>query len=377
MRHSHYIYTMFNKIILYLKNFDWILFAAVLLLVCFGLVELYSIALGQGAIDLLNFKKQVFFVIAGIITLFVFAFWDYYNLRSYSVYFYLFGAALLLGVLLFGHEIRGTKGWFYLWGFGVQPVEFIKIILILFLARYFSSVSLKIKPLKHLIITGAGTFVFIALVLLQPDFGSAFILFLLWFSMVILAGFKKKYFIVIILILSILIACGWTFLFEDYQKQRIITFLDPSHSSLGRGYNIAQAIIAVGSGGLAGRGLGFGSQSQLKFLPEAQTDFIFAVIAEELGFLGVALVITFFAIFFYRCLANLKNINNDFGIFFILASASLLFIEMFINIGMNIGILPVIGISLPFLSYGGSAMFSSLVLVGVIESIIIRSKINY
>ncbi len=368
---------MFNKIILYLKNFDWILFAAILLLVCFGLVELYSIALGQGEIDLLNFKKQVFFVIAGLIMLFVFAFWDYYNLRSYSVYFYLFGAALLLGVLFFGQEIRGTKGWFHLWGFGIQPVEFVKFILILFLARYFSSASLKINPLKHLAITGAGTFIFIVLVLLQPDFGSALILFLLWFSMVVLAGFKKKYFIVIILILSILMAGGWTFLFEPYQKERIITLLNPSHDPLESGYNAAQAIIAVGSGGLAGRGLGFGSQSQLKFLPEAQTDFIFAVIAEELGFLGVVLVMTFFAVFFYRCLANLKNINNDFGVFFILGGASLLFIEMFINIGMNMGILPVIGISLPFLSYGGSAMLSSLILVGAIEGIIIRSKINY
>ena len=368
---------MFNKITIYLKNFDWILFVSILFLACFGLIEIYSIALGQNEIDLLNFKKQIFFICAGLAILLIFAFWDYYNLRNYSVYFYLFGAALLLGVLFFGQEISGTKGWFYLHGFGIQPVEFIKFILILFLARYFSSASLKINPLKHLAITGAGTFIFIALVLLQPDFGSASILFLLWFSMVVLAGFKKRYFIVIILILSILMGAGWAFLFEDYQKQRIITFINPSHSPLEGGYNVAQAIIAVGSGGLAGRGLGFGSQSQLKFLPEAQTDFVFAVVAEELGFLGVFLVLMFFAVFFYRCLKALKNVNNDFGVFFVLGSMSLIFIEMFINIGMNIGILPVIGISLPFLSYGGSAMLSKLMIIGVIESIIIRSKINY
>lgn len=368
---------MFNRILFYLKNFDWILFAAILLLICFGLAELYSIALGQSEINLLNFKKQIFFVIIGLLLLFAFAFLDYHSLRGYSNYFYLLGLVLLVGVLLFGHTVSGTRGWFSMGGFSLQPVEFIKFILILFLARYFSSISFKSNPLKHLIITGGGVFVFIALVLKQPDFGSSLILFLLWFSMVALAGLKKKYFIVIILILSILMAGGWTFFFQDYQKQRVITFLNPSHSPLYRGYNVAQAIIAVGSGGLTGRGLGFGSQSQLKFLPEAQTDFVFAVIAEELGFLGIVLVITFFAVFFYRCLVNLKNINNDFGVFFILGSASLIFIEMFINIGMNIGILPVIGISLPFLSYGGSAMLSSLILVGVIESIIIRSKINY
>jgi rod shape determining protein RodA len=368
---------MFNKILLYLKNFDWILFSSVLLLVCFGLVEIYSVALGQGATDLLNFKKQIFFCLAGLALLFFFAFFDYHNLRSFSNYFYIAGILLLLGVLFFGETIRGTRGWFSFGGLGLQPVEFIKIILILFLARYFSGESLKINPLKHFIVTGGSVLIFIILVLAQPDFGSALILLLLWMAMILLAGFKRKYFIVILLILSILAGLAWGFYFEPYQKQRILTFFNPSFDPLNQGYNIAQAIIAVGAGGLFGRGIGFGSQSQLKFLPESQTDFIFAVVSEELGFLGAILVLLFFAIFFYRCLISLKKINNDFGIFFILGVVSLIFIEMFINIGMNIGILPVVGISLPFLSYGGSAMIASLILVGVAESIIIRAKINY
>ena len=146
---------------------------------------------------------------------------------------------------------------------------------------------------------------------------------------------------------------------------------------MNQGYNITQAIIAVGAGGLTGRGVGFGSQSQLKFLPESQNDFIFAVIAEELGFLGGFLVLFFFAVFFYRLFINIKKINNDFGIYFLIGAAVLIFIEMFINIGMNIGLLPVIGISLPFLSYGGSALLSSLILVGIMQSIIIRSKMKY
>jgi len=369
---------MFNRIILYLKNFDWILFTAVLLLVCFGLIEIYSVALGQGKeIDLLNFKKQIFFVIAGLAMLFALAFLDYYSLRSYSNYFYIFGILLLVGVLFFGEVIRGTRGWFYVAGFGLQPVEFIKFILILFLARYFSSASFKVDTLKHIIITGGGSLIFIGLVLTQPDVGSALLLFLLWLVTIAIVGFNKKYFLIILLILIVSMAFGWTFLLKDYHKQRIITYLDPSVEPLSQSYNVTQAIIAVGAGGLTGRGLGFGSQSQLKFLPEAQTDFIFAVMAEESGFIGVVLVLLFFAIFFYRCLINLKRITNDFAVFFILGSVSLLFIEMFINIAMNIGLLPVIGISLPFLSYGGSAMFSNLMLVGVIESIIIRSKINY
>lgn len=368
---------MFSRVSIYLKNFDWILFFAVILLACFGLAEIYSIALGQDTIDLLNFKKQIFFIIIGILLLFSFAVLDYHFLRSYSNYLYLFGLVMLVGVLMFGTSIRGTRGWFYLGNFGFQPVEFIKIILILFLARFFSSVTVLARPMKYLLISGIGSLIFIALVLFQPDFGSALILLLIWLAMVIFAGFNKKYFIIISLVLLIIFAGSWTLFFKDYQKQRIITFFAPASDPLNRGYNVTQAIIAVGAGRMTGRGIGFGSQSQLKFLPEAQNDFIFAVISEELGFLGAFLIILFFSVFFYRCLTHLSKINNDFGVFFILGAVGLIFIEMFINIGMNIGILPVVGISLPFVSYGGSAVLTSLILVGIIESIIIRSKIKY
>ncbi len=366
-----------HKIIVYLKNFDWILFSAVFLLISFGLVEIYSVALSQDALSLLNFNKQIIAVVIGIILLFLFSFFDYYNLRSYSRYFYIAGILLLLAVLLFGQAVRGTKGWFNFGYFSLQPVEFIKILLIIFLARYFSGAATKIKPLKHLLLSGLGASLFIFLVLYQPDFGSAMILFLLWVFMVAVAGFKLKYLLIIALILTLGIMSGWLFFFKDYQKQRIMTFLNPTFDPLDQGYNITQAIIAIGAGGITGRGVGFGSQSQLKFLPEAQNDFLFAVIAEELGFLGISLVLLFFSVIFYRLLVNIKKANNDFGIYFLIGVMALIFIEMFINIGMNIGILPVIGISLPFLSYGGSAIVSSLILLGIAESIIIRSKLKY
>jgi len=368
---------MFNRILLYLKNFDWILFLPVLLLVIFGLIEIYSVALSRETIDLLNFKKQFIFVGLGIGLLFFFAFFNYHHLSSLSNYLYLIGAVILAAVLIFGVTIRGTKGWFYFGEISLQPVEFIKVILILFLAKYFSSFSTRIRPIKHLLLSGLGCFLFVCLVLAQPDFGAALILLLVWIVMIIFAGFNKKYLLVIGLILVLVFSASWVFFFKDYQKQRIITFINPSFDPLNQGYNISQAIIAIGAGGLTGRGIGFGSQSQLKFLPESQNDFIFAVIAEELGFFGVGLIILFFFIFFYRCLINIKRINNDFGIYFILGMTGLIFIEMFINIGMNLGMLPVIGIFLPFVSYGGSAILSSLILVGIAESIIIRAKINY
>ena len=368
---------MLSKIFLYLKNFDWILFLSVILLICFGLAEIYSIALSSGTPDLINLKKQILFASIGILMLFLFAFIDYGILRSFGNYLYLGGILLLVSVLFFGSEIRGTKSWFEVGDFTIQPAEFIKIILILFLARYFSINSPKINAFKHLVVSGGITFIFMALIMFQPDFGAALIIFLFWGAIIVMTGFKFRYILSIILILVVIFGLGWLFFFKDYQKNRITTFLNPAENSLVEGYNIRQAIIAVGSGGLTGRGIGFGSQSQLKFLPEAQNDFIFAVIAEELGFLGVTLVILFFSTLFYRLLAATRKVKNDFGIFILLGIMALIFIEMFINIGMNIGLLPVVGISLPFISYGGSAMISSLILIGIAQNVIINSNLKY
>ncbi len=368
---------MFRRLKIYLRNFDWLIFAAVFLLVIFGLVEIYSVALGRASLDLLNFKKQILFAGAGFVLLFVFTFIDFRFLKSLSRYLYAAGALVLAAVLLFGQSIRGTKGWFTLAGFGFQPVEFIKIILILFLANYFANLATKIKTTRHFFFSALSALFLIVLILFQPDFGAALILGAIWLIMILAAGFKKKYLIIVALAAAVILSASWTILFRDYQKQRIMTFFNPGQHSLAAGYNVSQAIIAVGSGGLVGKGVGFGSQSQLKFLPEAQNDFIFAVIAEELGFLGVILVLAFYAVFFWRCFKGLRKINNDFGIYFLLGATGLIFVQMFINMGMNLGIMPVIGLSLPFMSYGGSSLLSLLILVGMIENIIIKAKISY
>lgn len=368
---------MLNRFRTYLKNFDWIIFAAVLLLVTFGLVEIYSVALGQASGNLLNFKKQLIFSGLGFLGLFLFSFIDYRFLRSLNRYFYALAVIILIAVLFLGQTIRGTKGWFSFFGLGLQPVEFVKIVLILFLAKYFSNLATKIKTTRHFLTSALGAAVLIILVIFQPDFGSALILGAIWLIMILAAGFNKKYFIIIGLASIVVLSISWLFLFKDYQKERVLNFFNPGANALESGYNISQAIIAVGSGGLTGKGVGFGSQSQLKFLPEAQTDFIFAVIAEELGFFGVILVLGFYFIFFFRCFSVLKKINNDFGIYFLLGAAGLIFIQMFINIGMNLGIMPVVGLPLPFVSYGGSSLVSLLILVGIVENIIIKSKISY
>jgi len=366
-----------NKILLYLKNFDWILFFSTSFLAVFGLIELYSIALGQETTDLLNFQKQILFIVVGIILLFFFAFLDYNFLKNSSKYLYLLGTVAMVAVLFFGETIRGSRSWFVFGNFNIQPAEFIKVILIIFLAKFFSSKATKIRPLGQLMFSGVGSLLFVFLIFMQPDLGSVIVLFVTWIIMLVIAGFNKKYFLILALLVVLITSSLWGFYLKDYQKQRILTFINPNMSSLDQGYNISQAIIAVGAGRLIGRGIGFGSQSQLKFLPEAQNDFIFAVISEELGFFGALLVFFFFLVLLSRCIIATKKINNDFGIFFVLGAAGLIFMEMFINISMNIGALPVVGISLPFISYGGSSMLSHFILIGIVENIIIKSRINY
>ncbi len=368
---------MLNRLKFYLQSFDWIIFSAVILLVSFGLIEIYSVALGQETLNFLFFKKQLLFAVTGIVLLFVFSLIDTHFLKSLNRYFYIGAVLALISVLVFGDTIRGTKGWFAVGGFSLQPVELVKIVLIIFLANFFSNLATKVKTLRHFLLSGISAFFLVVLVLLQPDFGSALILGSIWLVMMIAAGFNKKYIIVISLVVVFLFFTSWTFFFKDYQKERIITLFNPAANSLESGYNISQAMIAVGSGGTVGKGVGFGSQSQLKFLPEAQNDFIFSVAAEELGFLGVILILGFYSILFFRCFTIIKKIDNDFGIYFLIGAAGLIFIQMFINIGMNLGIMPVVGLPLPFMSYGGSSLVSLLILVGMIENIIIKSKTRY
>jgi rod shape determining protein RodA len=362
---------MLKKILYFIKQTDWFLLGPIIVLVCFSLAEIYSISLGQTGADLVFFRKQIAFVIIGIILYFVLSAFDFHHFFSYSNYLYIFGIVLLVAVLIFGETINGTRGWFSIFGFGLQPVELIKIILIICLGRYFSKESVTIRPLRHFLISGATMALCLLLVLAQPDFGSAALLFAIWIVFVAAVGFEKKYLLFIGIGLVIVFAIGWQFVFKDYQRERLLSFMKPSATSTH--YNVRQAIIAVGAGGLYGRGLGFGSQSQLKFLPEANTDFIFAVVAEELGLIGVLMVIGCFALILYRLISYLPHIRNYFGSLIIIGGVGLIFIEMFINIGMNIGILPVVGIPLPFVSYGGSALLAHLGLAGIMQNIISRS----
>ena len=358
-----------------IRKFDWFLFSACLILAVLGIIACYSVALGSGnAADFLTGQKQIIILIVSLaISLLIAFFVDFRLLAQFSVIFYAVGILLLIAVLIFGRSIKGTTGWLYFSGLGFQPVELIKIILIIFLAKFFSDRAKYISQLRYLVLSSLGVVILSLLVLLQPDFGSAIILFAIWAGLLLLVGIKKSHLLIILGLVIILGTVLWSFIFQDFQRDRIKVFLNPAADTLGRGYNITQAIIAVGAGGLFGQGLGFGSQSQLKFIPESQTDFIFSVMAEELGLTGVLIILALILIIMLRLRRIALKTENNFASYLVMGTAILFFVQSFINIGMNLGLLPVTGLPLPFVSAGGSSLASSFILVGICESVALRS----
>lgn len=361
---------MLRNIVNNFRRFDWVLIVATFLLFCLGLAAIYSVDLGkeQGG----NFEKQVVFGIIGFILMFIVASINYSGWRVSGRFLYVLTLGMLIAVLFVGSTIRGTRGWFNFFGLGIQPAELAKVILIILLAKFFSNRLQQFRIGKHIIYSFALTLIFVIPIMFQPDLGSSAILLGIWFILLLLTGIPKKYLILLLLMFFMVASLSWLVFLADYQKERIQTFLNPTSDPLGSGYNVSQSIIGIGSGYFWGRGLGFGSQSQLKFIPESQTDFIFAVIAEELGLWGVMLVLGLFAVIFYRLIVIAKRAHDDFGLFLVLGIAIVLFLHMFINIGMNMGIMPVTGISLPLLSYGGSFLLICLIMIGMAESVAVR-----
>lgn len=357
-----------------IKNWDWALFLMMMTLLVFGLVIIYSVSLNQEGVAFSSFKKQLIFSFLGLSVYLVLGLINYRSLSAYSNWLYLMGAILLLGVLFWGHTIRGTRGWFQLGGVFIQPVEVIKIITVIFLAKYFTSWARQINQFRHIFLSGLGVLIFFSLIMFQPDFGSAAILFFVWLAMLLAVGVRRLYLLFLLTGFVTVSVLGWNYVLKPYQKERLGIFLNPSSDPLGSGYNLTQSMVAIGSGGLLGRGLGFGSQSQLRFLPESRTDFIFAVIGEELGLAGVVVFLSLLAGLFYRLIKAAMRAPDDFGLFLVLGITFSLFIQAFFNLSMNMGMAPVTGISLPLMSYGGSYLLTTLAMLGIVQSVVANSK---
>lgn len=320
------------------------------------------------------FGRQLIWIILGLVVFFAVRSIDWKFLKRNSLFVvlaYIAANLLLVLLLILEHRTKGARSWFDLGLFSFEPSDLIKILIILILAKYFSLRHREIANIKHIIISGIYAGVPALLILIQPDFGSAVIIFAIWFGMIIASGVNKKHLFLLILIIITVAIIGWFYALAPYQKLRIKTFVNPLLDPRGAGYNIAQSKIAAGSGQIFGKGIGYGSQSRFNFLPEPETDFIFAAFAEEWGFLGVSLIFIFFGIFLWRVLsaAFVENIGkSNFEKLMAIGIGFLFFSQFTINVGMNIGLLPVTGLTLPFMSYGGSHLISSFALLGIFSS---------
>jgi len=335
-----------------------------------GLLSLYSSSFGEG--NFFNFKKQILFFAIAIFLVILLSFLDlrFLKTNSYLVLSLYFLSLLSLGGLfLLGSEIRGVKGWYKLGAFSFDPMSLAAIILIIVLAKYFSFRHIEIQRIQPIVFSGLYAIIPIGLVLLQPDLGSSISLIAVWLGMVIFSGIKLRHFLILALVFLLIIALCWLFWLKDYQRQRMISFLNPNIDPEGISWNVNQSKIAIGSGGFFGKGIGQGSQTQYGFLPEPQTDFIFSALAEETGALGVVILIFCFLFLFWRIIKKALGTSNNFSRLFAAGFSFLLISQTFINIGMALGILPVIGLPLPLVSYGGSQLLAFYLGLGILMSL--------
>ena len=351
-----------------LKRIDWMLVFFVLPITAFGLVTMKSFASLETTSDF--FGKQIIWILISFAVFFVFSFIDFRFLKRTDVlvFLFLFFSFLLLLLIILGNITHGVKSWFDFGFFSFQPADVMKLILVLVLAKYFSRRHVEIRDIKHIFISGFYALVPLFLVLLQPDFGSAMIVLFIWLGMVLVSGISKSHLALVVLSGALIFVSFWFFVFAPYQKARIYNFINPLADIHRTGYNVFQSTIAVGSGQIIGKGLGFGTQSRLKFLPVAQSDFIFAAYAEEWGFVGSLLILLLYGLVIWRILFNASLGASNFEILFGMGIAIFFMSHILINIGMNLGLMPVTGIPLPFMSYGGSHLLTEFMGLGILMS---------
>lgn len=348
---------------LWIRSIDWVLMSGVMPLLVIGLLAMNSFTA-----DNYFFERQILWISISFIAFFVLSFIDWSFLRRSFVVasLYMAGVFVLFLLPFLGATTRGVQSWFTIGGVSLQPVDFMKIVLVLILAKYFSRRHIEIANFRHIFISGLYALVPFLAVLFQPDFGSAIIIFCIWLGMTIISGISKKHLALVFGLGLFSFFIAWSFIFAPYQKDRIVAFLHPLADIQGTGYNALQSTIAVGSGEFLGKGVGYGTQSRLKFLPEYETDFIFAAFAEEWGFIGILILFFLFGVVLWRILKNASLGETNFETLFGVGLAIIIMSHFVIHIGMNIGLLPVTGLTLPFVSYGGSHLLSSFIGLGIL-----------
>lgn len=352
------------------RSTNWLMFGSAVLLVMAGLVTMNSFLPAQ-EIGTQNsfFEQQLVWFLISLAVFFAATLIDWRLLRSSKVVVWIFGISVASLALLFGlgTVTMGALSRFDIGIFFIQPSDPAKLALVIILAKYFSRRHVEIAHVRHIIVSGVYAFIFFVLLFLQPDFGGAIVVFALWLGMTLVSGLSKKHLAIVFLTGALAFGGLWTFVFQDYQKDRIRTFVNPLTDIQGAGYNAYQSMVTVGSGQILGKGIGFGTQSRLKFLPEYETDFIFAAFAEEWGFIGVLIMMLCFVVLFATIIREAARGATNFETLFAIGVALMLAVPSVIHIGMNIGLLPVTGTVLPFVSYGGSHLVIEFLALGMLS----------
>jgi rod shape determining protein RodA len=354
------------------QNFDWILFALVMSLCAMGVINIYSTGFSLSENQSPLYLKQLQWIVFGLFLMMITFLTDYRSIHQAAYVIYAISIASLIAVALFGHTANGAQRWISFGFVLFQPSELMKISVVIALARYFDDhKSNEPYLLRELFVPFLLVLLPCVLILKQPDLGTALMIVLVAASMVLFIGMNWKSIGIAVASVVVLLPPAWYFL-KDYQKDRLLTFLSPESDPLGTGYHIIQSMIAIGSGGFLGKGFLKGSQTQLKFLPEQQTDFVFSVFAEEWGFIGGLVLMVIFTSLIIWGLRIALHSKDLLGTILAFGITALIAWQVIINMGMVLGVLPVVGIPLPFLSYGGSAIVSLLAAIGLLMNVSVR-----
>jgi rod shape determining protein RodA len=357
-----------------LFNMDWVLLGATVALCAVGVVTIHSATDAGHNAGL--YVRQLYFVLLGLGALAVSLVADYRRLADRSPLLYLLAVVLLVGVLLFGPTIVHTKRWFRMGPVLIQPSEFVKLVAALFVAKIFAEAKKESLGLFDIALPGLAVGLLAALIAAEPDLGTAVCLVPLFLGVAFLAGLRLKAIVGLGLVAVMLGAAGWTFFLQDYQKDRVYIFIGAKKDPKGKGYQSDQSKIAVGSGGLTGRGYKQGTQAQLGYLPEHHTDFIFSVLAEETGFVGVVVVLGLYLLVLWRGLETAHLARDRVGAFLVVGIMGTLTFQVIYNVAMVAGVVPVKGLPLPFMTYGGSSILSSLLAIGLVLNVRMRRFAN-
>ena len=356
-----------------LTNIDWVLVGLVATVCLLGILNIYSATTPYKIIGTAYYIKQFYWMLLGMTISLVVCSIDYHILEDLSYWFYGLLILLLLAVLVVGRRSMGATRWLSLGFFNIQPSELMKLVIVVTFARFFNNFQpIGNLTVKDMLIPLSLLALPVALIMKQPDLGTATLVIMIALSMVVYVGLRWSTIVTFVCVTIPMAWISWVYLLRPYQKSRILDFLDPERSRLGSGYHIIQSKIAVGSGGIVGKGFIKGTQSQLRFLPEQHTDFAFSVFAEEWGFIGCLLLITIYLSLVLWGLNIARRCNDRFGGLLAVGVTAMLFWHIVINMGMVIGLFPVVGVPLPFFSYGGTSMITSMVGIGLLQNISMR-----